>query len=238
MFWKFNTEGDIMTGFGNYLKRIRKGKMTQRELASKVGVGYPYISKIENNIEAPPSDEVLTKISHNLDVDIDEVYLKAKRIPKDIKQSILRTPKLFKFLRHIKEDEMTMFLLENFKDLIKHKEKLYWNLFNDSNEVMLLIDPDTFQIAKANEAAIRFYGYSSGKYKNMKITEINTLSEQEVYEEMKKAKLKMRNCFNFKHRLNNEKIVDVEVKSSPIIIGKKTFLNSVIHSTPCYQKSS
>ncbi len=108
-------------------------------------------------------------------------------------------------------------------------EQRYRALFEDSHAVMLLIDPDTAAIVDANPAACSYYGYRKKTITNMHITDINTLSRQEVFEEMNRARTEQRNYFNFCHRLADGVICDVEVYSSPITIHGKPLLYSVIH---------
>ncbi len=72
------------------------------------------------------------------------------------------------------------------------KKKPYEELFNNNHTVMLLIDPETAEIVNANPAACSFYGYSREQLKRKKITDINTLSEREVFEEMERARIENR----------------------------------------------
>jgi PAS domain S-box-containing protein len=109
------------------------------------------------------------------------------------------------------------------------REHLYKSLFENNYSVMLLIDPETGAINDANPSACLFYGYEKDKLTNLKITDINTLSRKKVFMEMEKAKSEKRNYFNFKHRLSNGTIRDVEVFSGPIVISEKALLCSVIH---------
>ncbi|ABR47753.1 transcriptional regulator, XRE family [Alkaliphilus metalliredigens QYMF] len=220
-----------MNDFGKYLKEIRKGRMTQRELAKRIGVGYPYISKIENNVEPPPSDDVLIKLAQALEVDVDELFVQANKIPKELKEIIMKQPKVLRLVRSIKENDITDFLLEGFEKLIIEKEKMYWHFFYASSEKILLIDPDTAKIANANAPAVEFYNYPLELLKKMTISDINTLSKEEIFEKMKKARLELTNHFDFKHRLNHGKIVSVQVKSVPIDIGSKTYLHSIIYES-------
>lgn len=81
----------------------------------------------------------------------------------------------------------------------------------------------------ANPSACLFYGYTKDELTKLKITDINTRSKKEIFMEMERAKSEKRNYFNFKHRLSNGVIKDVEVFSGPIIIRKKFPLCSVIH---------
>lgn len=219
---------EIMNNFGAYLRCKRKENMTQRELAKKIGVGYPYISKLENNIEAPPSEELLLKLTKVLKLDQDEIFLHANKLPGDIKTLLLAEPRLLKILRTLSKVEGPSFLLNHIEELVNSEEDFFWYLFNKNDRNILLIDPETSEIVDANRKAANFYELSTKKLKNMRITDINILSEKEIFEEMKKAKMALRNYFDFKHRKNNDKIVNVRVKSLPILIKGKTHLYSVI----------
>ena len=95
--------------------------------------------------------------------------------------------------------------------------------------MMLLIDPENGDIVDANPAAISFYGWSHEEITRKKITNINVLTEEKVFQEMKRAKNEQRRHFYFKHRLSNGDIRDVEVYSGPIILHGKKFLYSIIH---------
>jgi len=78
------------------------------------------------------------------------------------------------------------------------------------------------------KSACLFYGYSRDEITAMNISEINTLSDEQVREEMMAAKLNKRNHFDFKHRLKNGDIRDVEVRSGKIEVENKTYLYSDI----------
>jgi PAS domain S-box-containing protein len=117
-------------------------------------------------------------------------------------------------------------LLEQY---LYEREQLYRTLFEDNYSVMLLIDPDSGAIVDANPAACSYYGYSVNNLRNMKITELNTLSTEAVFEEMEKARSERRNYFNFRHRLSGGVVRDVEVYSGPITVKGKSMLCSVVH---------
>ncbi len=94
---------------------------------------------------------------------------------------------------------------------------------------MLIIDPDKRVILDANKAAVSFYGYSKKQMIGKKVTDINTLSEDQIKQEIQRAKQLKRNYFHFKHRLKNDQIKDVEVYSGPIEYQNKMVLCSIIH---------
>lgn len=112
---------------------------------------------------------------------------------------------------------------------LQESEKRYRKLFEDHAAVKLLIDPLTAYIFDANEAAARFYGWTREELKRMKITDINTLSSEEVKRELEKARALKKTYFEFRHRLADGSIRDVNVYSSKIELEGKDFLHSIIH---------
>ncbi|HEX2865822.1 MAG TPA: PAS domain-containing sensor histidine kinase [Ignavibacteriales bacterium] len=108
-------------------------------------------------------------------------------------------------------------------------DDFYFHLFENSKSVMLVIDPETAQIADANNAAAEFYGYSKEKLSSMKITEINLLAEEEIFQEMKLDRQSGPVYFNFRHRLSSGEVRSVEVYSSKVKLNDKEYLYSVIH---------
>ncbi|WP_456386239.1 PAS domain-containing hybrid sensor histidine kinase/response regulator [Desulfolithobacter sp.] len=112
---------------------------------------------------------------------------------------------------------------------LRESEQRYFNLFANNHSIMLIIDPGSGRIIDANPAACRYYGYSHKELTSMSISDINTLAEEEVFEEMSKAKSEKRNHFLFRHRLASGETRDVEVYSGPITIDKKQLLYSIIH---------
>jgi PAS domain S-box-containing protein len=112
---------------------------------------------------------------------------------------------------------------------LAESESRYRSLFQDNTSPMLLIDPEDGRIIDANSAAAAFYGWSRRHLRSMRIQQINTLSEQEVRAEMRAAAELKRNHFNFKHKIADGSIRDVEVYSGPISVGGKNLLYSIIH---------
>ena len=103
------------------------------------------------------------------------------------------------------------------------------SLFSNNHAIMLLINPDNGEIVDANLAACNFYGYSYPELLNMKIYQINTLTQEDIQLEMQNAKLENRNYFLFKHRLSTGDIRLVEVYSGPIAMYGEQLLYSIVH---------
>lgn len=112
---------------------------------------------------------------------------------------------------------------------ITNQERLYRSLFQKNASAILLINPDTTDIVDANPAACSYYGYTREELKSMKISDINTSSKAKIRTGMEEAKAEKRNYFNFRHRMANGEIHDVEVFTGPILLGDKPLLCSIIH---------
>lgn len=115
------------------------------------------------------------------------------------------------------------------EEKLRESEQRYRSLFKNNHSVMLLIDPKSADIIDANSAACSFYGWSQEELTSMKITDINILSNKQVFQEMELAKAEKRHYFLFRHRLANEELRDVEVYGGPIRLRGKDLLYSIIH---------
>jgi PAS domain S-box-containing protein len=120
---------------------------------------------------------------------------------------------------------------------LRDNEQRYRSLFHNHHTVMLLIDPETGEIVDANPAACDFYGYSLEELTRMKITDINTLTPEQVHEEMQRAAAEQRSHFQFSHRLASSEERKVEVYSNPIQFGGRKLLYSMVYDvTDRWQK--
>jgi len=117
----------------------------------------------------------------------------------------------------------------NAGDALLAEESHYDSLFENNHAVMLLIDPESGQIYDSNPAAERFYGWTREEIRTMKISEINTLSIEEIRTEMNLAVKLKRNHFHFKHRLADGSVRNVEVYSGPITVKGKHLLYSIVY---------
>lgn len=113
--------------------------------------------------------------------------------------------------------------------ILRESEERYRHFFDESRAVMLLIDPENGKIVDANQAACSYYGYEKDALLRLRISDINTLSREEVAQEMKRAHSQSRDHFFFRHRLADGRIRDVEVHSGPFEAGKRTLLYSIVH---------
>ncbi len=111
----------------------------------------------------------------------------------------------------------------------EESEKRFKTIYEDNRSIMLIINPFTYHIEDANKAALEFYGYSKSQITNLKIYDLNQLPTEKVKNEINTVIVNHKAYFNFKHKLQNGDIRDVEVYSSPIKINNEIKLISIIH---------
>jgi transcriptional regulator with XRE-family HTH domain len=109
-----------MSELGDRIRDRRKGAgMSQRQLADKVSVGFPHLSKIENGAETP-SDELLTKIADAVGDDVDELMAIANRVSPELAETVIVNPNARMFRRLVRSGDISDKDLEN---LMKRRRK-------------------------------------------------------------------------------------------------------------------
>lgn len=112
---------------------------------------------------------------------------------------------------------------------LKDSEEKFKNFIENNQAVMIQVHPETKQIVDCNIAAVKYYGYSKEKLLSMTVDKLNVLPVSEINNKIKKALENKSNCFNFKHKLANNEIRDVEVYASPIKTKNGMLMFSIIH---------
>jgi len=114
--------------------------------------------------------------------------------------------------------------------IIKNEnEKLFRVFLENSDAVILLVDPESGRIVFANDSAVKYYGWEKEKLLHMNVNQINTLSSDEIKAKIAEAREKKQNYFVFKHRLANGNIRDVEVYQTKMYFEKKELFSVIIH---------
>ncbi|AKB77107.1 sensory transduction histidine kinase [Methanosarcina horonobensis HB-1 = JCM 15518] len=106
---------------------------------------------------------------------------------------------------------------------------MYRSFFKENNEVTLLVNPESFDIIDANEAACKYYGWTLEEIIGKQINHINALSNEEIQAEIKRAACENRSYFFFKHRLANGRTRDVEVYSGSMELNSQNLLYFIVH---------
>ncbi|MBN1196375.1 MAG: PAS domain S-box protein [Candidatus Aminicenantes bacterium] len=109
------------------------------------------------------------------------------------------------------------------------KSTPFYTLFSNSIAVMLLIDPESHRIVDVNPAAEKFYGWDHEVFVQKRIDQINTLSREEIDNEMRKAQDRVCSHFRFQHRKSNGEVCPVEIISSKVELNGKEYLHSIVY---------
>jgi len=102
--------------FGEKVRAIRHEKgWSLRDLAEKVGVGFTYLSRVENerlNFGDYPSDALIHRLADALEADEDELLILAKRVPERIRKRVLQRPDVFGALAECDDKTLDRFMTE------------------------------------------------------------------------------------------------------------------------------
>ncbi len=88
-------------GFGENIRRLRERRLetdatfSLRQVAARCGVTAAYLSRVERGEVAPPGEETLVKLAHELGEDPDVMLAMAGKISADLRSAILARPQLF-----------------------------------------------------------------------------------------------------------------------------------------------
>ena len=128
------------------------------------------------------------------------------------------------YIKHFRAMEQ----LRQSETALSESEARYRALFEGSHSVMLLVDPATGGIVDANPAACGYYGYTREKIGRLTVDQINTLPLEKIRIRMAEAQDMRMNRFQFRHRLASGEIRDVEVSASPVNLGGRMLLYSIV----------
>ena len=110
----------------------------------------------------------------------------------------------------------------------ENSDKDYKLFFENNEAIILFVNPDNQDIMFANESAQKFYGYNKDQFSRMKISDIHTLSPDEIRIKISEAKKRDQNYFEFKHKLSSGEIKDVEVYQTKLTLHDKVIFSLII----------
>ncbi len=96
--------------FGEYIRQTRERlreserRYSLRQTAQRIGVEPAYLSKIERNEVAPPSEATIRRLAGDLGEDVDMLLAMAGKVSKDLQEIIMCRPRLFaELIRQLKD---------------------------------------------------------------------------------------------------------------------------------------
>ena len=98
-----------MIDFGTYIRdrrealRAENPRFSVRQVAMRIGVEPSYLSKVERQLEAPPSEPKIRALAKDLDEDPDYLLSIAGKISDDLREAICHRPQLLsELIRELK----------------------------------------------------------------------------------------------------------------------------------------
>jgi len=121
---------------------------------------------------------------------------------------------------------------------LRKREEHYRKLFVNNKAVQLLVDCSDFRIIDVNNAAAKYYGYSIKELKSKNFfSDISALSDEERAQEVLRAKAEKRDYLNFKHRLANGELRNVEVYRGELEIAERRLFHLIVHDVTQRKKA-
>ena len=111
---------------------------------------------------------------------------------------------------------------------LEERAESFRRQFQVNTAVMLLIDPADGHIRDCNDAAVRFYGYDRQRMQTLAIHDINTASREVIQAAITSVSDAQGTHFEFRHRLADGSVHDVEVFSTRILYQGTPALHSII----------
>ena len=88
--------------FGVYIQRIRRERdVTQRDLATQLGIDFTYLSKLENGRGEPAGEELIRGIAAKLELDAETLLALAGKVPPELRQIAQQDYDFAMFLRRL-----------------------------------------------------------------------------------------------------------------------------------------
>jgi PAS domain S-box-containing protein len=114
------------------------------------------------------------------------------------------------------------------EEALRESEQSYRNQFANNSAMMMLYDPADGKIIDANAAAVSFYGYPRERLLAMSITDINTMSDVQFGQIMASVPQEHGKRFEFRYRMADGTVRDVEVSLSRIHFQGRIAIHSII----------
>src|SRR6185503_15798139 len=115
----------MASGFGDYIRKRREtlreddDRFSVRQLAQRIGVEPSFLSKVERDETAPPSEEKVLRLAKELGEDPDMLLALAGKVSSDLQAAIRKRPELFaSLIRQLKDmpDRAVLRLVREVRD--------------------------------------------------------------------------------------------------------------------------
>ena len=112
---------------------------------------------------------------------------------------------------------------------VRESEARFRMLFEQSESVMLLVDPESGAIVQANEAAASYYGYPLAELVGLPASALNAVGPDALGPAQPRGPRSERTSVSLRHRLASGELRDVEIYSTPTTVGDRRLRFSIVH---------
>src|SRR5208282_3055427 len=114
------------------------------------------------------------------------------------------------------------------RDLLNQKDVKFRLLFEDNPLPMWVFDRETLRFLEANHAAVAHYGYTHEEFLSMTIADIRPPEDVPRLKETVAGATGLASSGQWRHRLRDGRLIDVEVSSHAITHGGRQAVLSVV----------
>src|SRR5579862_4294455 len=115
------------------------------------------------------------------------------------------------------------------KELLKQKDVRFRLLFEDNPLPMWVFDRESLRFLEVNQAATERYGYSREEFLNMTVADIRPPEDIQRLKETIAAAQGLAVPAQWRHRLKDGRLIEVEVASHTITYAERPAVLSVLH---------
>jgi PAS domain S-box-containing protein len=177
-----------------------------------------------NNFRKQKTNNFIDTISHKWETqfvrkDKEVIWLESRIKP------VISSSNKFSGLIGVSRDVTTR---RKSEDALKESEEKFRTFFENSNAIILLIDPVTGKIEEANKAAFTFYGYKSDEIQNITINDIGIGTREDVRKRLEEMQNGRQTAIDMQHRQKNGNIKDVLIYPSIVKISSRAVLFTIV----------
>ena len=116
------------------------------------------------------------------------------------------------------------------EEALRKSEEQFRTMFETSLSMMILLEPESGKIYRANAAACSIFGLTPREIAGKKITELSSLSQEDVFPDIQTQDHNLKKYFTFKHRQPTGEIGFFEAYGNSFTLGNQNLYFSIIHN--------
>ncbi len=113
---------------------------------------------------------------------------------------------------------------KNLEKRLIDSEAQYRHIFEQSGNILIVIEPDSGRVVAFNDNAHLYLGYTRKEFTDLKVLDFNDKSDEGLIRELESLRIQGNRTFMAKHRTKEGKSRDVQIESKVIALNDKGYL--------------